>query len=54
MLNPDIQILVEAESSEEKSRISELNVTAVYLDEDLIHDAIVENLSKSSPGHAEH
>lgn len=45
MLNPDIQILVEAESSEEKTRISELNVTAVYLGEDLILNAIVEKLA---------
>jgi CPA2 family monovalent cation:H+ antiporter-2 len=54
MLNPDIQILVEAESSEEKSRISELNVTAVYLGEDLILAAIVEKLATSTDGQAGH
>lgn len=52
MLNPDIEILVEAESSEAKLRLAELNVTEIYLGEDLILDAIVEKLAKPTDGHA--
>lgn len=52
MLNPDIQILVEAESSEAKLRLAELNVTEIFLGEDLILDAIVHKLAKAGDGHA--
>lgn len=54
MLNPDIHILVEADSSEEKSRLAELNVTAIYFAEDLILGSMIEHLSNTTEPQAKH